>query len=179
MQIEQTLKNIILFYVMSWNIQRWAFNWLMRRSWLSVIDCRKLWKGLKNSVSILLGMSLLNVFCGTPADTRISGVWIIDSISYGEGKDSLNNLLSNMMGFDDDYQCWFPSSKGGSQLNEGNWKMIYTDNYTYLVISSKSVLFNDTFNVNFIYADLMRMVLRSDSVYISCSKTWPTQRHRW
>lgn len=111
--------------------------------------------------------------CNYKLNKKIVGTWTIDEIIVG-GQNIRLDLLVNMIGFKKDGDCYLPTTMDQNKADiKGVWILTQIGNKNYIKINSSNKVFAGTYELAFendYENKLFKMILKSDKVYLKCSK---------
>ncbi len=103
---------------------------------------------------------------------KLKGQWAIEELKY-LNKNYKNNLYSNVLIFEDNNEVSIPESVHFKKDLSSSWSLKEMNNQILLNINSTNIVFNATFNINFIEdkeRKLRGIILKSDTIYLKAFK---------
>lgn len=128
-------------------------------------------KIIRLGICILIG---LQFSCAQSTATLLHGTWTIDMMYY-KGEDIFEEqVLTNMISFDDDNNiAHFPQIGERLSKKDSKGKWFYNSSTDEITFESKKKYLNGTFDLCFkkdLEKGYIKMVLQSDDVYVEAGK---------
>lgn len=128
---------------------------------------------MKKNLPSWIILFLILSSCSDLPYRKVTGSWTINEAQFEEQNLNLY-LLVNMIGFKEDGTCNLPLTLNQKKVDrKGTWTLIENNKETYIIIKSSNQIFDGYYELSFekdYENKLLQMVLKSDKVYLKCSK---------